>query len=94
MKYTIYQLPDEHPLLFLNYSYALDHGGVNVSDYEKIYSGEISGKSPEDVLEKLYVIFNVQHPADYTGRSLSKSDLIKLEGIGTFFCDSFGWKKI
>ena len=95
MNYSIYQLPPEHDLLFLNHDFAQKHGGVNVDDYEKIYTGQIPNEGGvNELLEKLYTKFNCHHPEDYKGRSLSVSDLIVLEGIGTYFCDSIGFKKI
>ena len=94
MNYSIYQLPVEHDNIFMNYRFTKSHGGVNVSDYEKVYAGEIHGTDPVEILEKLFRKFNMNHPADYTGRSLSVSDLVVLEGIGTYFCDSFCWVRV
>ena len=92
--YTIYQLPVEHPNTFMNHSWAERHGGVNRDEYEVVYTAEIEAGTPERMLDKLYTVFNTAHPADYRGRSLSVSDLIALDGIGVFFCDSFGWQKV
>ena len=96
MHYSIYQLPAEHDLCFMRHSYAEKHGGVKIPDYRTVYTGQIdaTGKTPAQILEDLYVKFNIDHPADYTGRSLSVSDLVVLEDTGTYFCDSFGWKQI
>lgn len=94
MNYSIHQLPVENDLVFMNHSFAQEHGGVKISDYKTVYTGQIQGSDPDKILEKLYSIFNLNHPADYKARSLSVSDLVTLEGIGTYFCDSFGWKKI
>ena len=94
MKYTIYQLPVEHNNCFMNYNFATKHGGVDFPAYVSKYTGQVAGQTAGDVLEKLYIMFNVNHPADYKGRSLSVSDLIILEDVGIFFCDSFGWKEI
>lgn len=94
LQYTIYQLPGTHPALFLSYDYAKKNGGVNMSDYQKVYSGEIPGNSENEILEKLYMIFNVNHPEGFTGHSLSISDIVELEGKGFYFCDTIGWVKI
>ena len=96
MEYKILQLPIEHPNTFMNADWCLAHGGINLSEYQTVYTGVIpqSWDSVEYALDRLYSIFNTQHPKDYTGRSLSVSDMITIQGIGTFFCDSFGWKQI
>lgn len=35
-----------------------------------------------------------QLPDWYTGRALSVSDIVCLDGEGSYFCDSVGWKKV
>lgn len=94
MTFTIYQLPAEHNNCFMNYEWAEKHGGINVREYESIYTGEMEGTDPIAILEALYVTYNRYRPEGYTGRSLSVSDLVALEDTGTYFCDSIGWKKI
>jgi hypothetical protein len=100
MKYTIYQLPIENDLVFMNFEFATNHGGVHISNYEKVYSGEIklTEKNVTDkigyALEELFEKFNIDIPEDFTERSLSVSDIVVMDGIGTYFCDSIGWKRI
>lgn len=99
MKYTIYQLPWENDLVYMNFEFASKHGGVHISNYKKVYTGEIetSEKVTDPItytLEKLFEKFNIDIPEDFTERSLSVSDIVVLDGIGTYFCDSIGWKKI
>lgn len=94
MRYSILQLPVEHGNAFMNHSFAENHGGINIRDYKTVYTGNIAGTDPTEILETLYIMFNCNHPADYRGRSLSVSDLVSLEDKGTYFCDSFGWKRI
>ena len=94
MTYSIFQLPQEHDNVFMNYGYAQNHGGVKFSEYNTVYTGEIAGNDPHEILENLFYIFNCKHPDDYAGRSLSVSDLVALEATGTYFCDSYGWQKI
>lgn len=53
-----------------------------------------AGDSATGMLEAIYAIFNTNHPKDYAGRSLSVSDLVTLDGIGTYFCDSFGFRRL
>lgn len=96
--YSIFQLPIEHNNTYMNYEWAMNHGGVNFLDYETVYTGEITvtdpGTNPGKILEKIYTIFNTSLPADYRGRSLSVSDLVAIGNTGIFFCDSIGWKQI
>lgn len=93
MNYKIFQIHDDANNKMFQ---CLDRiGGVNAVapiDYVCIYEGEIEGDVSE-ALEKLWVIFNTQHPEDYCGRSLSVSDVVMLNDVA-YFCDSFGWTEI
>lgn len=67
---------------------------VNVSDYESKYKGELK---PGETLDTLYERFNIHRPDDFTGHSLSVSDVIVLESEGKktpFYVDSFGFQKL
>lgn len=98
MMYTIYMLPREHANSFMNYTWAKRHGGVNKAEYERVCTGYIDpreNESVQDVLELIYRKHNADdRPHSHRMRSLSVSDLVELEGSGTWFCDSFGFKKI
>lgn len=94
MYYTIFQLPIENDNTFMDLRFTEKHGGVNIQAYKSIYTGYIEGTDPHEILERIYIKFNLNHPSDYRGRSLSVSDLVALEDTGTYFCDSFGWKQI
>ncbi|MBR3293777.1 MAG: DNA primase, partial [Oscillospiraceae bacterium] len=46
------------------------------------------------VLERLYEIFNLNHPKDYRGRSLSMSDVVELYDDTSrkyYYCDETGF---
>ena len=45
---------------------------VNAAAYDRVYDGKMDCIS----LENIYQKFNVDHPADYKGRSLSVSDVV------------------
>ena len=79
----IYQLPIENERVFAG----LDRDKVNLNDYEEVWSGEVEAKDLEDV----YFIFNMNHPLDYKGRSLSVSDIVEENGH-KWYCDIIGWK--
>lgn len=91
--YKIYQIEDlQNHYMFMNYKFAKEHG-FNFNDYKLIYTGRIFGANEEEVLDKLFDIFNSRYPADYKGRSLSVSDVVKVNNE-YYYCDSTGWKKI
>lgn len=100
MKYIFMQLRGErrHDLFCENYERTITHhGGVKQENYEAVYHGEIVAGSADEALEKLYYTFNMKHPADFRGHSMSVSDIVILEDCpdaGTYFCDSFGFKKL
>ena len=68
---------------------------VDSSLYDRVYDGKLDCKSLEAIYEK----FNIDHPDDYTGRSLSVSDVVEIKESDTFnpgfyFVDSIGFKAI
>lgn len=98
MMYSIFMLKNCNATAekrFMNYEWTKAHGGVNIYEYETAYTGHIEPRATvQETLEAIYTMFNINHPADYCGRSLSVSDLVALEETGTYFCDSTGFKKI
>lgn len=63
---------------------------IRETTYELVFDGELDVKRLDDI----FYIFNCQLPEGYRGRSMSVSDVVWAEGLGTFFCDSFGYKPI
>jgi hypothetical protein len=67
----------------------------------KVYEGQVELddvtsnhlKSLHDALEKLFRIFNLEHPADFQGHSLSVNDVVVL-GETAFMCNPLGWSEI
>lgn len=48
-------------------------------------------------LEELYELFNIQHPEDYTGHSLSMSDILELyddSGSTFHYVDWVGFREV
>lgn len=93
--YSIYQL--KHGEDMRDYSFAsmseLDKLGlsVNPDNYEKVYEAP---KTAEDTLDSIYYRFNMEHPADFRGHSLSVSDVIVFHenGVDTaHYVDSYGF---
>ena len=63
--------------------------------YDRVYDGKLDCNS----LETIYKKFNIDHPADYKGRSLSVSDVVEIResdtlNPGFYFVDSIGFKSI
>lgn len=91
MKIKIYQITEEkdrRDLMFMRFTFTERHGGVDPSEYELTFDGEVDAHDLDDV----YVIFNeyARRPAEFHGRSLSVSDVV-VTNQGTYFCDSRGW---
>jgi hypothetical protein len=62
-------------------------------NYELVYTAPISERleHPKDVtpvLDKIYAAFNARHPDDYTGRSVSMSDVIVLK-YGNYISENY-----
>ena len=96
--YSIYQLKRDEDMR--DYSFAsmdeLNRRGltVNPDNYEKVYEAP---KTAEDTLDSIYYRFNMEHPADFRGHSLSVSDVIVFHenGVDTaHYVDSYGFTAI
>ena len=77
----------------------------NVKEFDfSIYDEVWSGENPDgcDDLEGIFEVFNLDHPEDFNGHSLSVSDIVHIIDSknpnklpnGYWYCDSFGWKKV
>ena len=68
------------------------------ANYEAIYTREVYPDSDRSrILENFYYIFNEERPVDFTGHSLSASDIValKLDGkVSYHYCDSVGFKEL
>jgi hypothetical protein len=94
MKYKLLQIKDTEncSYLFSSFNFA-QQKGFSIYDYEAIYEGEIEDYSIEYTLEKLFDIFNMYHPEDFRGHSMSVSDVVELNGE-YYYCEHIGFKKI
>ena len=67
---------------------------VDKTNYELVYSAELT---PGTSLEDIYTRFNIDHPKDFKGHSLSVSDVVVLHQNGqdtAHYIDSFGYKDV
>ena len=109
-KYGIYQLKDSPGLRDFHFAgtESLKRRGILKDNYDAIkpenynlvYVGglsELQRRTQSATLEAVYEKFNVDHPADYRGHSLSVSDIVVLHEDGensAHFVDSFGFTKL
>ena len=100
--YCIYQLrrdPELAELRFMNSHYLREHDIEPAFDnYEAVYSGTFSSDgSTETRLDDLYMKFNAEHPQDFTGHSLSVSDIVVLRqngAVSSYYVDSVGFTAV
>ena len=67
---------------------------VDRANYDLVYTAPLDGKI---TLEDIYRTFNIDHPADFKGHSLSVSDVVVLHQGGkdtAHYCDSFGFQQV
>ena len=71
---------------------------VSHDNYGAVYSGSLPpGTDSRDALDNIYTRFNIDRPQDFTGHSLSVSDIIVLRQQGRASChyvDSWGFKEL
>lgn len=97
-RYGIYQIVEGSPgreYEFMDMNFIERRGyQVRKEDYELIYSDEMLYG---DTLDSLYEKFNIAHPEDYTGHSLSVSDIVVLNENGNvkaYFVDSISFREL
>lgn len=95
--YEIWQLkniPENRELAFESTDHLKAAGkSVDRDNYELVYSGKLEGASLED----LYTKFNIDHPDDFRGHSMSVSDIVVIKddtGEHAHFVDSFGFTEV
>lgn len=94
----IYQLEHNEAtedIIFEDLEWLQSHGReVDFNNYRRVYQGELrSGENLNDIYER----FNINHPEDYTGRSMSVSDVVVLRNereAKAYYVDSFGFQEL
>ena len=97
-QFGIYQITardPEHDYRFMGLDY-VEKKGITVTraDYDLIYTAPLTEK---DTLDGIYERFNIQRPADFTGHSLSVSDVVVLNDGSTvkaYYVDSIGFAEL
>ncbi|HJH99944.1 MAG TPA: YodL domain-containing protein [Faecalibacterium prausnitzii] len=96
--FSIYQLRNEdstRDYRFEPYD-RLQAAGLSVdkANYTEVYAAPLAAGT---TLEDIYRTFNVDHPADFKGHSLSVSDVVVLHQNGhdtAYYCDSVGFQQV
>ncbi|MCM1219219.1 MAG: YodL domain-containing protein [Lachnospiraceae bacterium] len=96
--FSIYQLKDGDGMRDYHFEPydRLQAAGLSVeaANYDLTYTAELT---PGTSLEDIYTRFNIDHPADFKGHSLSVSDIVVLHQNGentAHYVDSFGYKEV
>ena len=97
-EYTIKQARIDFPQKFFPYKLiSEDQRNTILSHYDDVYMSNIQANGAKEALEKLFAIFNIDHPSDFKGHSLSVSDIILLKYNGQeelWFCEPIDWIRI
>ena len=96
--FSIYQLKGGNETLDYRFEPldSIHRNGLSVKpeNYELVYEAPLTEK---DDLESIYTRFNVDRPADFTGHSLSVSDIVVLHQGGkdtAHYCDRAGFSEV
>ena len=95
MEIKIYQINQDRDNENLAFRTLPPNRNIPSEIYDKVYESEVDCSNLEDV----YRMFNIEHPADFRGRSLSVSDIVEVVESnritpGYYYCDTYGFKPI
>ena len=104
--FAIYQLGDGDDFRNIRFESLKDIGGaenVDKHNYDMMYFDTVdidrldNEDATYDILNQIYEQFNIDHPKDFKGHSLSVSDVIVLkcnDELAAFYIDNFGFELI
>ena len=102
MNYKIYQIKDVENCPYSFRPFMMSKRlNFSLTDYEVVYEGTVdklefdeeNGNSIYRTLDYLFVLFNLNHPTDFRGHSMSVSDIIELDNE-FYYVDSIGFENI
>jgi hypothetical protein len=105
MTVQIYQINDSNDeytkFLFRDYDYFKNKNKTNLNSILKMYNKKYEYNdttydktiNPNKILNSIFEKFNIDRPDDFTGWSLSVSDIIVLDDI-YYMVDSFGFEQL
>ena len=97
--YTIYQVRAKEDFAFMDWKRA-KRFNWSFTPYKVEWVGIAKAKDDYELLDRLFVKFNINHPLGFTGHSMSVSDIVKVHIKGDedkdryYYCDVRGWKDI
>jgi hypothetical protein len=100
--FKIFQLNNSNEarnIKYMGYDFIQENNlTLSLDLYNEVYTGKIDGRSEwydntEELCDDIFHKFNMQHPADFKGHSLSTSDIIEIENK-YYYCDDYGWVKV
>lgn len=97
--YEIYQVKAKEDFAFVEWDWAKKFCW-SFKPYKMVWAGFEDAKDDCDLLNYLFEKFNVNHPKDFKGHSMSVSDIIKInytvdeDKAKYYFCDACGWRDI
>lgn len=93
-EYKIYQLKkgsENHAIRFEGFTNAERYGEpAKPENYDLVYMGSLDDFEDSNKLEAIYTKFNLDRPEDFTGHSLSVSDIIVMNNEA-HYVDSYGF---
>ena len=100
--FLIYQLKlDEstHGIMFEPFSRMVERGKpIDYANYDAVYTGALPERGDVDQkLEQLFEQFNIAHPSDFRGHSLSISDVVAIKqgnDVSCYYVDNIGFKPL
>ena len=99
-KVSVYQIQETAncSYLFMGYDFAVENGGPDMNDYEKVAEVEIDTRDTDVtyVLDEVFTYGNTNieyYDNNPKARSISVSDILEYNG-NKYYVDSFGFKKL
>ena len=96
--FSIYQLKDDDSLHYIRFEGLMrlhkEGNEVERDNYDLVYEAALK---PGTSLDDLYYEFNMQHPKDFRGHSMSVSDIVVLhkeDEDKAFYVDTFGFTEV
>lgn len=97
--YTIYQVEAKEKFAFMSWRWAKKIEW-SFEPYKIEWGGNEIAKDDYDLLEHLFVKFNINRPDEFIGHSMSISDIVKIctstnrDKAKYYYCDVCGWVDI
>lgn len=97
--YEIHQVHIAVDFAFMSWDLAKKHDW-SFGIYKRVWAGFEGAEGDYALLNYLFEKFNLNHPLQFKGHSMSVSDVVKVNNTVNedearyYYCDSFGWVDI